>query len=75
MSKTSEWEIYQRLDKQFKKEDIRNALVDRHDYKEEDITDEFVNTILHYYEKGLSNDDTWNYILDSAIDSAKERGK
>lgn len=72
MSNISEWAIYQKLDKQFKKEDIINALIDKHGYKEEDITDELVNTVLYYYEKGLSNDDTWNYILDNAIDSAEE---
>lgn len=65
---TTSDKIYAEIDKQYKKEDITNRLVDDGYYKDEDeIPAELVERIYHTYQSALDDSCDWGYALSEAI--------
>lgn len=75
LSPGEKYSIYKEQQKELRKEDIISTLLNKKDFTEEmveELSDEWFETALNYYDKGLTNDDSWTYAIDSAIDSTLE---
>lgn len=65
-------DIFFTLDKEYHVEDIENELENREiEFDDKDIKKEAIDEILNKYEDYLSENDSWSYCLDNAINDCK----